>query len=757
MDREVIGEDRKRMIPSTRRLSDRVVAWLLFLVVLIALLALRWSVLSMPLYEDQSVGFGREADFLNQTDFDYFQLRYEEKHFLFGGTARSYMISVIPTALSALSRLTGSTATTLFLWHCLSFVFAALIVTLVFALLQPLIGRRWAMLSAAALLTTPMFLAQADLAGMELPLTAFSLLAARQLVRGHSVRAAGSAAFAFLMKATGMIAGVAVLFILLTRWFVSPSSRRALTPGIVVSAVLLAGAVAAVAWGDDTAAFRATFLWPSAFRFPRAFLWCPDLSVLILIATAASAAWIMRDGLASSCRRWIDNCRRGEPSAILGGLSFLIATAGIVSMFGYIFIPRYYILPLVFLYLLAPILLFLHPTFVRVGAAALGILIVVNLVNLRGALYPSVTSVAGDDLTVLALFPPRSCGFSERSLEYLSDHRSSIQKIRAIEQDHANDSIFLDMPHWIYLTSPFVGYVQEPPPLAYRAQNYTATIREFRDRALTLPQDKDLLFLWSGRSGIHVPGPGEGIETLDADNLSPPLALLRAQRDRLPSSAEALEDWYLDRTWSKDYAVHRIISRYEFLRRTGRIGRAYAELHMAKWIFPNIRDPEIERQLANITLDLESALRSSVEFEGSPWVLFCSAAATGRLKVNEESKTLGVSVVSSPIGGGESLRLQGPRRRIGDGDAVTVRFQIRADLPAQAIVALERLFEPEQNYGFRQSVAVASEWKDYSFRLAPAEPERDAVLVFSFGQPGGDFEIKDVEFKVEGDNAAKVE
>jgi hypothetical protein len=218
-----------------------------------------------------------------------------------------------------------------------------------------------------------------------------------------------------------------------------------------------------------------------------------------------------------------------------------------------------------------------------------------------------------------------------------------------------------------------------------------------------------------------------------------------------------LEDWYLDRTWSKDYAVHRILDRYEFLRKTGRIARAYAELHMAKWLFPSIRDPELERQLAGITLDLESALRSSVEFGGLTWTLFNAAGAAAIVRRNDENQTLQVSVLAATSEHEQPVRLQGPRRSIQENDAVTVRFQMRSNQPSQAAVAIERLFEPEANYPFQHSFAVTSEWKEYAYRLAPAEPERDAILAFSFGQPGVEFDIKDVEFEVEPGNAASEE
>ena len=139
-------------------------SWILFLVLLGFLLIVRFPVLTMPLYEDQAVGFGREADFLDQTNFDYRRLRYEEKHFLFGGTARSYVISVIPTTLALLHRMFGSTDAMLVVWHLASLALASAGVALLYSMLKPFTGRLVALLGAIAFLSTPIFITQAELA-----------------------------------------------------------------------------------------------------------------------------------------------------------------------------------------------------------------------------------------------------------------------------------------------------------------------------------------------------------------------------------------------------------------------------------------------------------------------------------------------------------------------------------------------------------------------------------------------------------------
>lgn len=727
--------------------DDRLSAALVFAVVFAGLVSLRWNALASPLYEDQSVGFGREAEFLAQSDFDYLKLRYDEPHFLYGGTARSYMISAIPSILAALSKLAPDVQTVMVVWRLISFAATAAIVGLAYGLLRPRIGAAPALLSAAALLSTPMFLVQADLAGMELPMVAFAFASVAMLVGGRYTAAALFASLSFWMKASGALAGLAVLGTLVARrWNAREADRWRISAGVACSVLLLTVQFAALWWGDDTALFRSTFAWPSAFRFPRVVLWCPDAFALATIA-AGAGAWRLYQG--GPVQAAVDLARRfhaGEPSAVLGVVAAGVAAASFVSMANYIFTPRYFILPLCFLYLVLPLLLFAREEGRRAAMGFLAVVVAMNLVNLKGALYPPVASVVGPDSEVLALLPPRSCAFSERSFEYLDDHASSVRMVRRIAEEHGGDSVFLDMPHWIYLTSRFVGYVERVPPRAFRADSFAAAAREFRNRAILAPAEEDLLFLWSGRSKLRVPGPGEGVEVLDRDELTPPLALVRAQRESLPKPPLELEEWYLDRTWAPDHALHRAIERFEFLRKTGRVQRAYDELHLAKWLCRVQPDPQTDATIAALTANLEAALRTTATFGGEPWSLFADGGASASLKVDEDVPAIKVGVSAAPAGG--RVRLFGPRRFVRAGDRFEIRFRIRADRPARAQVGIERLFDPEAAYPWREPLEVGAEWRVYAFDGSAPEDEYDATLAFALLDGETSYEIADVEFSV---------
>jgi hypothetical protein len=727
--------------------DGRIPSALVFAVVLAGLVAARWNVLASPLYEDQSVGFGREAEFLAQTRFDYLRLRYDEPHFLFGGTARSYMISAIPTILAALSLLAPDATTALVVWRLVGFAAAAAVVSLGYGLLRPRIGAAPALLSAAALLSTPMFLVQADLAGMELPMIAFAFASTAMLVGGRTTAAALFASLSFWMKASGALVGLVVLGALVVRrWKVREADRSRLTAGIACSVLLLTVQFVALWWGDDTATFRSTFAWPSAFRFPRVVLWCPDLFALAAVAAGLGAWRLYQAGPARAAMDLAGRFLAGEPGTVLGVVSAGVAAASLASMATYIFTPRYFILPLSFLYLLLPLLLFAERGGRKGATGFLAVVVALNLVNLKGALYPPVASVVGPDSEVLALFPPRSCAFSERSFEYLDDHASSVRMVRRIAQEHRDDSIFLDMPHWIYLTSPLVGYTETHPPRAFRADSFAAAAREFRDRALLAPAEENLLFLWSGRSKLRVPGPGEGVEILDQDDLTPPLALLRADRASLPRTPWELEEWYLDRTWAPDHALHRAIERFEFLRKTGRVQRAYEELHLARWLCRAQPDPQTDATLAALTANLEAALRTTATFAGEPWSLFADGGASASLEIDENTPAVKAAVGALPASG--RVRLLGPRRLLRAGDAFEIRFRIRADRPARAQVGIERLFDPESAYPWREPLEVGPAWRDFAFERTAPEEEHDATLAFELLVAETAFEIADVHFAV---------
>lgn len=704
----------------------------------------------MPLYEDQAVGFGREADFLDQTNFDYRRLRYDETHFLFGGTARSYLISVIPTSLAILHRTFGSTEGMLVAWHLISFALASASAALLYSLLKPFTGSLVALLGAIALLSTPMVLTQADLAGMELPLVVCMLFAGQAILKDRPLWAIAWATASFFMKASGLLVLGSVLAILLGRVVIGQRDQRTKDlVCLVIGSATFVGLLALLSWADDTTFFRATYHWPSGFRLPRALLVCPDLAILtgLTMLIGLIVLFRYRNQIQSVVEQW----RTRDPRLTLISWASLIAGGGIFSMASYIFIPRYYILPLVAVYLLLGLILSFELRLLRVGSVLLGGVMIINVVNHAGRLYPPIAAVAGPDFKSLTVFTLRSCGFTERSLEYLNDHRSSIAAVRTLSESGPKATIFVDMPHWIYLTCPFVGYVSTPPMDVIRAENYQRTICAFRDRVMETPPDHEILFLWSEKASPRMPRISNLVDVVYKDSLDPPLAILRIRRSDLPRTPKEIENWFLDQSWDTEHVLHRALDRYEFLRRTGQFRRAERELQFAIWMYPNPGDPAVNKVMPALLADIETAKAHSQEWQGNVWELRLRPETTAVFAKDSTDKTLLVTTGAVADESLSGVRLLGPRKWIQKGEKIRIRGRVRASRDTVINVGVERLFDSQKPFIERSNVDVGTNWKDFDFTWAAPTAEHDAVLYIDMGRSNARFEFSDLQFEVSRD------
>jgi hypothetical protein len=715
--------------------------WFVFALTLLILLILRWPVLSMPLYEDQSVGFGREADFLNQTNFDYLRLRYQEPHFMFGGTYRSYVVSAIPTLLATVVRLAGSVERGLFLWHLLSFLFAAGIAGLLTSLWTSQLQRSTILLLVASLMSTPMFLVQADVAGMELPLLFFSLSAGLALYHDRPVLAIFFATIAFFMKASGLLVlGAVVVMIILQQVSFGIDRRR--TVAILLGGLIFPALIALLAWGDDTTLFRATFHWPSIFRLPWAIAWTPDLAILLALLILLAIGTIVHLGRHTSFYSW----KHPRRPWMISIWAMLIAVGAIGSMATYIFIPRYCILPLVMLYVPLGFLLASKSLVSRLGTAIVGILLALNIINHAGSLYPSLNRFAGGDLDILTVFTTRSCAFTERSLEYLDDHRSSIAAVSLLDKLAPNATIFAEMPHWVYLASPFVGYVRSAPPDLVRADTFTHVAREFRNRLLTTPAHHDLLFLWSLKASTRMPTTSDAVEVIADDNLTPSLQVRRVRRDRLPATPVEIEEWFLDQTWDQGHLLHRAIDRYEFLKATGRLERAARELHLARWLYPNPADPEVRRAVYSLTTDIEAALAQSAMLNKTRWRLVTDASAVSTLSVDEKTNRITVANRTVPNDHLAGVTLTGPRRFCPLGQEVSIRFRSRSTRRCTLRLRLIDPFDPTRPPALEKEFQANEDWQETAINTKLSRFEPDATLVFDLGRTSASIDLESVEF-----------
>ncbi len=183
-----------------RRLLD---AWILpFGVALFAITVFRAEIIASPPYWDSAMGLFVEANFLADTNFDYHRLATEEKAFVDGGPA-VYIVSVMPTLLALVFRAVPSVTPMLVVLHLAMFACAAAIFVMMYSLLESRIGPTGAVWAGIATLTTPLYLVQIDMIGMELPMIACGMLALLLLAREHYVAAALATLAAFSVKLSG--------------------------------------------------------------------------------------------------------------------------------------------------------------------------------------------------------------------------------------------------------------------------------------------------------------------------------------------------------------------------------------------------------------------------------------------------------------------------------------------------------------------------------------------------------------------------
>lgn len=220
----------------------------IWLAVFIALAIWNWDTIDSPPTRDQAVGHWMEANYLAETRFDFRSLLDEEGERL--GGPRLYLVSVLPSLIAATMLLSGSVTATLVLYHLFTYACASLLVLVTFQMARPLAGALGAALVSAALVTTPLVSAQIALCGMDVPMAACGLLAARFVLRERFWLAVCAAQLGFLIKISGILITAAMLLYLVARcaWPQSgpPSrlSRRDWLVGAAITAAALALQVA---------------------------------------------------------------------------------------------------------------------------------------------------------------------------------------------------------------------------------------------------------------------------------------------------------------------------------------------------------------------------------------------------------------------------------------------------------------------------------------------------------------------------------
>ena len=510
------------------------------LLVFVGLLVWHSNVLRLPPYEDQAVGLWTEADFLAESGFDYYRLRYGENHYMSANAGpRSYMISVLPTIVALLMIGCPSVASSIFVAHLLTLACTSAICLVLAAIARAWCGAIGAALVCGAVLTTPLFNAQVQMVGMEIPLTLFALLATWAMWRERFLLAAGFSMLAFLMKATGGLftfVGLAYLSALIALAGTStPGTRdRRYLRGWVAFLVLLLLQTALVRIGDTTIELRRQINWPAALRLPFAVEWCPDMVVLFAVCAVLTAAVWLTDAeqlrRAAAAERLANYWRARAADAYRRHANLVICWAIVLGMIAanslYIFMPRYFTCATPYLWLILGVLLFERLRVRKVAMAVFVLLIAFNVVNRNGDYFPAIEQAGAESFRQHAWIHARSCPFTERSNEYLADHLSQIEVMRKLDREYHDHPILVALPQKFYLTKPRLGYVASPLK-TYDASRPEEIARAVDDWQRSGQPQRDPIYFWYGATRATLPLPGQQDQVLYFDGQSTPIIVYR--------------------------------------------------------------------------------------------------------------------------------------------------------------------------------------------------------------------------------------
>ncbi|MBX7167792.1 MAG: hypothetical protein K1X74_15780 [Pirellulales bacterium] len=565
------------------------------------LLAWRFETIDSPPYWDATVGLFTEADFLVDSHFDYQRLMTREKSVWDGG-ARSYVSSVLPSFVALLMLVCPTPRVTIIVYHLFTYACAAVVLVALFRILRPHCGAGAALLAVALTAAVPIFSTQIELLGMEMPMAAAVLMAVDRLFSRRPAAALGWTAVGYACKASGAVATVAILGLIVLRAIVVGRDRRRdeRLPGAIVLGVLLVAAELFVMRHNHISSelILRDHRHELATLQVLAPLCCPDLIVLLLLAAAAAlvAMFLSARGAAPASgtsgasrpglRSWL---ARDDVQFVL--LCWAIVLGVVLGMARVIFLPRYLLVAVPFLVAACAVPLFTANR-ARWKYALFAGLLVFELANQHGRFYPALAQAVAGELG-------RTGGLLDRSREYLADHQANLALIRRLEECCAGQPIFVPAPLTNFVTLPRLGYVQKPWTGGYLLNNYSDRVAWLRHPLAAALDDVPEAPVFIRIDTLHhrfarlfdTPEPEAGDEILYEDRRfeSPLLVFRKRWGGSVPSRAER-EAWYRQRLLPlvSDASRQRAVALH--LVQTGQDERALPELRHALAVEPRAAD-----------------------------------------------------------------------------------------------------------------------------------------------------------------------
>ena len=564
--------------------------WLVLTLVVVAFLTIdRRHILISPPSQENVIGLWKEADFLSRTNFDYHRLWYDEPDFSFG-CARTYLTSVLPTMVAVLIKLLPSGAPIFFVLHMMSIISAAVICVVLLRLLVDSVGIFLSVLTCLALLTNPMFNGQTYIVGMELPMTAFGIIAIWLASENRFYGSALAALAAFLMKASGVVFELATFtyLVLLLVTVTKRRSSKAFHATVFVHAVFVGLQLALIHAAGSVGNLRTVENQHTSTTLLSLPDWCPDALLILMVSFLGTSFALGRYA-------WKTSAERGDRS-MLGGLllefgkfatrypfwclSWIMLLGGLAAIESIAFIPRYLVYLLPFLYAVLVLFLANLGHLPKVAALVMIGLSCFNLLNMHGALYPSLVHVHGVELA-------RTGGILDRTHEVVDDHLANLAAMRALAKVARNRTIIAPRPYLDFLAMPDLKYI-DIPATVYGVNPYSDQFPRIRDIVSVLDDPPPHpIFIVIGNSWLrlashfNIPRPEEGDHVLFTDHQPSPLVIFEKRWPAGTPSRRQLQDWYLERMWPYARRVDRAKFRISFLRERGDLDRAATEAALA--------------------------------------------------------------------------------------------------------------------------------------------------------------------------------
>lgn len=572
-----------------RRLARAVIA-VVAITVIISIL--RREIIDAPPYYDFGFSVWLEARYLANSGFDYWGLRYEEEFLLEkeGGT-RAYMTSVLPTVIAVCLTLSPTVRGALIAYHVFTFFCASLVTYAVYAIVRPRLGKLRAFLLTLAVMTTPLFCAQIDMMGMEIPLAGMTCLSALALDRGAYRLSVLAGMAAFLMKASGLIVSVALAIVLSSLLFfgllgggLDRERFRRLGVAWLWSIAVLGAQYALINWGG---AFHGQIMGGAPLAMT--LVWCPDAVMVGLLTLVVGGypfvRWIRRIHRTSrSLRQWgakIFEELSANPTIAFGTLVVLGITAAIHRG---PFLVRYLAFAIPMLYLVLAFPLFAWGRRWRGGLAFLIVVVVVNLVNWNGAWYPDIANGFVRFWGLPGPLLARSGSFFERSHEYLEDHRKSVDLVRYLDEHCRGQAVVVGLPFTFFLEFPEFGYVKERFPVYSNnaIKGIDPDAKDARDFMRERPANPILVrvpnYFTASTPRFDIPPPLVGDMLLHADGDRYPMLVYRKGWGTTSPTEEDLDAWYREQSWRGESFAARLFVELGSVGLTGVISTLEGEL-----------------------------------------------------------------------------------------------------------------------------------------------------------------------------------